>query len=72
MVSLIPGISKNGKIGSNLRQMRVCKAHHAPSIYVFQDKIWIAGGNTCPLVNDVWSLKLPRNWWSFILLVSVD
>ena len=38
------------------------KGRHESSAFVFQDKIWIAGGMTPPLVNDVWSLQLPKDW----------
>ena len=34
------------------------KERHEHSVYVFQDKLWIAGGMTPPLVNDVWCLDL--------------
>lgn len=32
------------------------------SVFVFKDKIWIAGEMVPPLSNGVWSLNLPRNW----------
>jgi len=38
------------------------KERHEHSAFVFKDKIWIAGGMTPPLVNDVWSLKLPDKY----------
>ncbi len=31
---------------------------HEHSSYVFKDKLWVAGGNKWPLLNDVWSLDL--------------
>lgn len=33
------------------------KERHEHSAFVFQDKLWIAGGMTPPLVNDVWMLE---------------
>ena len=35
---------------------------HEHSAFVFQDKIFVAGGMLPPLVNDVWSLDLPEDW----------
>lgn len=38
------------------------KERHAQITLVYKDKIWVAGGMTPPLVNDVWTLSLPKNW----------
>lgn len=38
------------------------KERHAQATFVFDDKLWIGGGMTPPLVNDVWSLSLPKKW----------
>jgi hypothetical protein len=38
------------------------KGRHEHSAFVFKDKIWVAGGMIPPLVNDVWSLELPKEW----------
>lgn len=38
------------------------KERHAHITLVFKDKLWVAGGMTPPLVNDVWSLSLPKKW----------
>ncbi len=58
--------STDGKNWTKLKTEGVkWKERHEHSAFVFQDKIWIAGGMTPPLVNDVWSLKLPekeREW----------
>jgi hypothetical protein len=35
---------------------------HEQSAYVFEDTIWIAGGNAYPLVNDVWRLHVSEEW----------
>ncbi len=40
------------------------KERHEHAVFVFQDKLWIAGGMIPPLTNDVWSLQLPENWES--------
>lgn len=38
------------------------KERHAHATFVYRDKLWVAGGMTPPLVNDVWSLSLPKKW----------
>ncbi len=40
------------------------KERHELSAFVFKDKIWVAGGMTPPLVNDVWSLQVPKKWFN--------
>ncbi|MDD4728085.1 MAG: hypothetical protein PHN55_04965 [Dysgonamonadaceae bacterium] len=58
--------SKDGKNWKELQAKgTMWKERHEHSAFVFQDKIWIAGGMTPPLVNDVWSLKLPVDWEGF-------
>ena len=55
--------STDGKHWTELKSEGVkWKERHEHSAFVFQDKIWIAGGMSPPLLNDVWSLKLPKNW----------
>lgn len=54
--------TKDGKNWEQLKSNIIWKERHEPSAFVFKDKIWVAGGMTPPLVNDVWSLKLPKNW----------
>lgn len=54
--------SGDGKNWEKLESDQVWKGRHEASSFVFKDKIWIAGGMTPPLVNDVWSLKLPKDW----------
>ena len=54
--------SKDGKIWKEYKTENVWKERHEASAFVFQDKIWIAGGMTPPLVNDIWSLRLPVDW----------
>ncbi len=54
--------TKDGKTWEQLKSNIIWKERHEPSAFVFKDKIWVAGGMTPPLVNDVWSLKLPKDW----------
>lgn len=54
--------SKDGKTWEQYDGLPVWKERHEASAFVFKDKIWIAGGMTPPLVNDVWSLYLPKDW----------
>lgn len=54
--------SADGKNWEKLDSGLVWKGRHEASAFLFKDKIWIAGGMTPPLVNDVWSLKLPEDW----------
>lgn len=50
--------SRDGKNWSQLRTEGASwKERHEHSAFVFKDKLWIAGGMTPPLVNDVWSLE---------------
>ena len=41
----------------------VWKERHEHSAYVFQDKIWVAGGHAQPLSSEVWSLEVPKEWF---------
>jgi len=54
--------SEDGKEWKQLITPTIWKERHEHSTVVFKDKIWVAGGMTPPLVNDVWSLQLPRSW----------
>ena len=51
--------SDDGAHWTELKIEPVWTPRHEHSTYVFQDAIWLAGGNTWPLVNDVWRLDLP-------------
>jgi hypothetical protein len=42
-----------------LKSRVVWKERHEHSAYVFQDRIWVAGGHAQPLSNEVWSLYVP-------------
>ena len=54
--------TKDGKTWEEYKSDKVWKERHEASTFVFKDKIWIAGGMNPPLVNDVWSLRLPEDW----------
>lgn len=55
--------SKNGKDWKELKtEGSKWKERHEHAVFVFQNKIWIAGGMIPPLSNDVWSLELPSDW----------
>ena len=52
--------SQDGKTWTELKSDVIWKARHEHSAFVFQDKIWIAGGHARPLSSEVWSLELPE------------
>jgi len=54
--------SRDGKSWQQLQSDVSWKARHEHSAYVFQDKIWIAGGHAQPLSSEVWSLDVPLGW----------
>lgn len=37
----------------------VWSPRHEPTIYVYQDSLWLVAGNAWPLMNDVWKLTMP-------------
>lgn len=45
-----------------LKTKTIWSERHEHSTYVMDDKIWVVAGNACPLVNDVWQLRLPDDW----------
>ena len=53
--------STDGKNWQQLKSDVMWKERHEHSAYVFQDKIWIAGGHAQPLSSEVWSLDIPKN-----------
>ena len=55
--------TKDGKEWEEFKSNVSWKERHELSAFVFRDKIWVAGGMTPPLVNDVWSLKIPKDWF---------
>lgn len=54
--------SKDGKNWKEFKTEIIWSERHEHSAFVFKDKMWVAGGMVPPLVNDVWSLKLPLDW----------
>lgn len=55
--------SKDGKNWKQLETEGGWRERHELSAYVFKDKLWIAGGMVPPLINDVWSLYLPKDYF---------
>jgi hypothetical protein len=51
--------SKEGRHWTQLKSQQIWKARHELSAYVFQDKLWVAGGHATPLSSEVWSLYIP-------------
>ena len=56
------GTRRTARPGSDCETKTCWKARHEHSAFVFQDKLWIAGGHARPLSNEVWSLHLPPDW----------
>ena len=54
--------SRVGKHWKQLKSDVIWKERHEHSAFVFQDKIWIAGGHARPLSSEVWSLRIPKDW----------
>jgi len=54
--------SKNGKDWTQLKSNVTWKERHEHSVYVHQDKLWVAGGHAKPLSSEVWSLELPADF----------
>jgi hypothetical protein len=54
--------TKDGITWTKFESPKMWKERHAHFTLVFKDKIWVAGGMTPPLVNDIWSLSLPKKW----------
>jgi hypothetical protein len=52
-------VSRDGAKWIHLTSEHGWKARHAASAWVFDDKIYIAGGHAMPLNNEVWALDAP-------------
>jgi len=50
--------SADGADWSSLATEDIWSPRHEFSLYVFDDKLWIVGGNAWPLQNDVWCLEI--------------
>lgn len=55
------------KDGKNWKQLvtegDTWRERHELSAYVFKDRLWVAGGMVPPLVNDVWSIQIPKSYF---------
>jgi hypothetical protein len=56
--------SQDGSNWTQLQTETTWKERHELSAYVFKDKLWVAGGMVPPLINDVWSLYIPKDWFN--------
>ena len=54
--------SADGKHWQQLTSRFIWKERHEHSLYVFKDKLWVAGGHAQPLSSEVWTLELPVDW----------
>ena len=55
--------SKDGKNWLPLKSKVAWSPRHEHSVFVFQDKIWVAGGHAKPLNSEVWSVSIPEDWF---------
>ena len=55
--------SKDGKTWTPFKSNTIWKERHEHSAFVFQDKLWVAGGHARPLNSEVWSLFVPPDWF---------
>lgn len=56
--------TQDGKEWTQLKSNVSWKERHEMSAFVFQDKLWIAGGHAQPLSAEVWSLDIPKDWFT--------
>jgi hypothetical protein len=54
--------SQNGRDWQRLDSEVVFSKRHEVTMYVFQDRMWVAAGHAQPLSNEVWALSLPRDF----------
>lgn len=54
--------SRDGRKWKEFKSPGSWKERHEHSLYVFQDKLWLAGGHAQPLSNEVWSLDVSQEW----------
>ena len=50
--------TEDGKTWRQLETPTKFSPRHEPTLYVFQDRLWVVDGNSWPLMNDVWRLKM--------------
>src|SRR5262249_22550052 len=58
--------SRDGKRWTGWSSKVTWKARHEHSAYVFRDQIWVVGGDNQPLSSEVWSLRVPPDWFQGI------
>ena len=56
------GAQRDGEHWTRLKSEVLWRPRHEHSAFVFQDRIWVAGGHAAPLSSEVWSLHLPVGW----------
>jgi hypothetical protein len=54
--------TRDGREWQRLDTPRSWSPRHEHSTFVFEDRLWVAGGMRPPLSNEVWSLHLPVDW----------
>ena len=55
--------SQNGKDWTQYKPEVTWRERHEHSLFVHDDKLWVAGGMIPPLNNEVWSLSIPPDWF---------
>ena len=55
--------SQDGKSWTEYKPEVTWRERHEHSLYVHDDKLWVAGGMIPPLNNEVWSLSIPPDWF---------
>jgi hypothetical protein len=55
--------SQDGATWTELKTATTWKERHEHSVFVFEDKLWVAGGHAQPLSSEVWSLEIPAGWF---------
>lgn len=52
--------SIDGAHWQQLETETIWSPRHETSTYVFENRLWVVGGNAWPLINDVWQLHIPK------------
>ena len=55
--------SQNGQDWTQYKPEVTWRERHEHSVFVHDDKLWVAGGMIPPLNNEVWSLSIPPGWF---------
>ena len=56
--------SPDGSTWERLTAGKIWKGRHEHSAYVFDDRLWVAGGHARPLSGEVWSLHVPGDFFT--------